>query len=236
MIRQAGPPTPSGPSEAARRLFAASKPIRGTLAEAWLHSRGIVVPTDVAALRYHPRCYYRGPNGRREWPALIGAVTDLGGAVTGVHRTWLSLDGGKALVDQPRRALGHLAGNGVRFGAVRETLLAAEGLETALALKMIMPEMPVIAALSASHLAALVLPPALRRLYVARDNDVAGRRALERGRSGAGRIDIRELVPRAEDFNADLLTLGPDRLRSWIAEQLFPDDGHYLIRDGRQRA
>lgn len=236
MIRQAGPPAPSGSSEAARRLFAASKSIRGTLAEAWLRSRGIVVPADVAALRYHPRCYYRGPNGRREWPALIAAVTDPGGDVTGVHRTWLSPHGGKAPVDQPRRALGHLAGNGVRFGAVRETLLAAEGLETALTLKMIMPEMPVMAALSASHLAALVLPPALRRFYVARDNDGAGRLALEKLRSRAGGTDIRELVPRAEDFNADLLTLGPDRLRSWIGKQLVPDDSHFLIHDGRQCA
>jgi len=28
----------------------------------------------------------------------------------------------------------------------------------------------------------------------------------------------------AEDFNADLLTLGPDRLRDWLAGQLAPDD------------
>ena len=34
-----------------------------------------------------------------------------------------------------------------------------------------------IAGLSANHLAALDLPPSLRRLYVARDNDAAGRRA-----------------------------------------------------------
>jgi len=226
----------SSTREAAQRLFAASKPIRGALAEDYLRQRGITLPPDISALRFHPRCFYRGPSGRQEWPAIIAAVTDGAGNVTGVHRTWLSPYGGKAPVDRPRRALGHLAGNGVRFGAVRETLLAAEGLETALTLKMKMPEMPVIAALSASHLAALVLPPTLRRLYVARDNDAAGRLALEKLRSRAGGIGICELVPRAEDFNADLLMLGPDRLRSWIAEQLFPDDGHYLIRDGRQCA
>ena len=236
MIRVAGPPAPSGSSEAARRLFAASKPIRGTLAEAWLRSRGIVLSADVSALRYHPRCYYRGPNGRQEWPALIAAVTDSKGNVTGVHRTWLDPSGGKAPVDQPRRALGHLAGNGVRFGTVSDTMLAAEGLETALALKMIMPAMPVIAALSAAHLAALIWPPKVRRLYVARDNDQAGRLALEKLRSRADETDIRPLVPRSEDFNADLLTLGQDRLRGWIGEQLAPDDSHFLIQDGRQYA
>lgn len=227
---------PTGSSEAARRLFAASKPIRGTLAENYLRQRGITLPTDVSALRFHPRCYYRGPSGRQIWPALIAAVTDGKGAVIGVHRTWLSPDGGKAPVDQPRRALGHLAGNGVRFGAITDTMLAAEGLETALALKTIMPDMPVIAALSAAHLAALNLPSMLRRLYVARDNDEAGRLALEKLRSRAGEIDVRELVPRAEDFNADLLTLGPDRLRDWIGEQLATDDGHLLIQGGRQCA
>lgn len=233
--RRSEAPAPPGTSEAAWRLFAASGPIRGTLAEAYLHQRGIILPTDVSALRYHPRCYYRAPSGRQEWPALIAAVTDGKGAVTGVHRTWLAPDGGKAPVDQPRRALGHLAGNGVRFGAVTDTMAAAEGLETALALKMIMPNMPVMAALSAAHLAALNLPSTLR-LYVARDNDQAGRFALEKLRSRAGEIDIRELIPRAEDFNADLLTLGLDRLRGWIAEQLAPDDSHFLIQDGRQCA
>lgn len=226
----------SSTREAAQRLFAASKPIRGTLAEIYLRKRGIALPPDFSAMRFHPRCYYRAPSGRQEWPALIAAVTDGAGNMTGVHRIWLDPAGGKAPVDQPRRALGHLAGNGVRFGAVRETLLAAEGLETALALKMIMPEMPVIAALSASHLAALVLPPTLRRLYVARDNDEAGRLALEKLRYRAVDLDIRELVPLAEDFNADLLTLGPDRLRSWIGKQLVPDDRHFLIHDGRQCA
>ena len=46
-----------------------------------------------------------------------------------------------------------------------------------LALKSMLPSLPVIAGLSANHLAALDLPPAPRRLYVSRDNDAAGLRA-----------------------------------------------------------
>jgi hypothetical protein len=237
-VRQAEPPAPSGSSEAARRLFAASKPIPATLAEAYLRSRGLVLPSDVSALRFHPRCFYRGSAGREMWPALIAAVTDLDGAITGVHRTWLDPAGSKAPVDQPRRAMGHLVGNAVRFGAASDVLMAAEGIETTLAVKTVMHTMPVVAALSAAHLAALVLPPSLRRLYVARDNDEAGHFALERmrARSSAGDIDIRALVPRTEDFNADLLTLGQDRLRSWLAEQLAPDDvQRFLIADEQRR-
>jgi hypothetical protein len=223
-IRQAEPPARRGSAEAAKRLFAASKPVRGTLAEDWFRQRGILLPADVSALRFHPRCYYRGAAGRETWPALIAAVTSPGGAVTGVHRTWLHPDGGKAPVDQPRRALGNLAGNAVRFGSVSDVLMAAEGIETALALKMVMPAMPVAAALSAAHLAAVIMPSALRRLYVAIDNDAAGAFALERLRSRGTRIDIRPLVPRTEDFNADLLTLGLGRFRAWLIGQLAPDD------------
>ena len=51
-----------------------------------------------------------------------------------------------------------------------------------LALKSVLPALPMIAGLSANHLAALTLPPAeaLRRLYVARDNDAAGIQAVHR--------------------------------------------------------
>jgi hypothetical protein len=224
--RPANPPAPMGSSEAARRLFAASKSVRGTLAERYLRGRGIVLPPEVSALRFHPRCFYRAPSGRQMWPAMIAAVTDLDGTLTGVHRTWLDPNGGKAPVDQPRRAMGHLLGNAVRFGPVQDVLAAAEGIETALALKTVLPALPVVAALSAAHLAALSLPPTLGRFYIARDNDAAGGRAVERlfDRFHGAALDLRVLIPMAEDFNADLLTLGPDRLRDWLAGQLAPDD------------
>lgn len=231
------PPAPTGSLEAARRLFAASLAIKGSLAEAYLRHRGIALPADHTALRFHPRCYCRVPSGRQIWPALIAAVTDLDGKITGAHRTWLDpFGGGKAPIDQPRRAMGRLAGNGVRFGLACHVLTVAEGIETTLALKTIMPSMPMIAALSAAHLAALILPSSSRRLYVARDNDEAGRLALARlrGRAAISGIDVRVLEPQAEDFNADLLTLGADRLRKWIAGQLAQDDlRRFLPSHGR---
>jgi hypothetical protein len=47
-------------------------------------------------------------------------------------------------------------------------------------------------------------PPALHRLYVARDSDAAGRHAAERLRQRAPAIDLRELIPVHADFNLDL--------------------------------
>ncbi|KAB2748641.1 toprim domain-containing protein, partial [Brucella anthropi] len=40
--------------------------------------------------------------------------------------------------------------------------------------RMVLPHMPMMAALSAAHLAAILFPSTLRRLYVLRDRDPAG--------------------------------------------------------------
>ena len=109
----------AGSPESARRLFAMSRPIsrhdRGNL----FAQRGITALPGPRALRFHPRCYYR-PDAdapTETWPALIAAVTDLDGRITGAHRTWLDPSGrDKAPIDTPRRAMGHLLGNAVRFG------------------------------------------------------------------------------------------------------------------------
>ncbi|MGD0104320.1 MAG: toprim domain-containing protein [Rhodopila sp.] len=223
------PPAPAGSPEAARRLWACSHPIAGSMAEVYLRARGIANATDLPALRFHPACWYRpdGEASRQIWPALIAAITDADGAVTGIQRTWLSRDGSdKAPLATPRRALGHLLGNGVRFGLARDALAAGEGVETMLALRMALPELPMIAATSAGHLAALSFPPGLRRLTIARDNDAAGRAAVRRltDRATAAGIGVRVLTPATNDFNTDLTRLGIAALRTRMARQLAPDD------------
>jgi hypothetical protein len=225
---------PGGVSEAARRLFKASRPIRGTLAESYLRQRGItgkmLASTD--ALRFHPNCFYR-TNADAEghvWPALIAAVTDLDGTITGVHRTWLDLLGrDKAPVDTPRRAMGHLLGHAVRFGhtADVDVLAAGEGIETVLSLRCgFLPHMPMMAALSAAHLAALLLPRRLRCLYIIRDADPAGDKAAAQlaDRAVAIGSEVRILSPRLGDFNEDLLKLGTSHVRANVRAQLSPED------------
>ena len=161
-------------------------------------------------------------------------MTDPGGRITGIQRTWLDRQRpDKAPIANPRRALGHLLGNGVRFGAAEPApaqagvLVAGEGIETMLTLKSALPLLPMIAALSANHLAALDLSPGLfRRLYVARDNDAAGIKAAKRlhERGEAAGIDVRELVPVLGDFNADLCRLSPAAMLAHLISQLAPAD------------
>ena len=214
----------AGSSDAARRLFAMSRPIVGTLADTYLRNRGITVRLeDVPAVRFHPGCFYRAHDAapREVWPALIAAVTDAAGAITGVHRTWLDRDGaGKAPIATPRRALGHLLGNAVRFGVASDLMIAGEGIETMLSLRCVLPNMPMAAALSANHLTALILPPALRRLYIARDNDAAG-------------IEARILWPVTNDFNADLRRFGADALLVRLRVQLTPEDAERFASRGK---
>ena len=166
---------PAGSQEAARRLFAMSSPIEGTVVETYLQRRGIAHVHHGGSLRFHPRCYYRPDDHlpTETWPAMIACVTDLDGRITGVHRTWLDPDGfdrvrlGKAPIDTPRRAMGDLLGNAVRFGVADDVLAAGEGIETMLSLRCVLPTLPMAAALSANHLSAMLLPsepaPALYR-------------------------------------------------------------------------
>ncbi|MES2338748.1 MAG: toprim domain-containing protein [Pseudomonadota bacterium] len=225
-------PAPQGSPEAVRRLWAIAKPLAGTIAEAYLHGRGLANLTGCGSLRFHPRCWYRpdqddAPGTRHDWPALIAAVRDHCGTLTGVHRSWLDLAGcGKAPVVTPRRAMGRLLGHGVWFGYPDSVMIAGEGIETMLSLRQILPTMSMVAALSASHLAALALPPGLCRLYVARDDDPAGCAATATLTTRAQAIGIETIALSAAlgDFNDDLRHLGRAAFVSGIEAQLLTDD------------
>jgi hypothetical protein len=236
--REPRPSVPTGSPEAARRLFAMAKLVPGTLGDTYLRNRGISDLRDCTALRFHSRCFYRGDEDdpahrvRDAWPALIAAVTAHDGTITGAHRTWLDPSTGyKAPVSTPRRAMGLLLGNGVRFGRASNVLMAGEGLETTLSLRQAMPTMPMVAALSANHLGALELPPTLRRLYLARDDDPAGRWAVDTLAERARTIGIEAMIlgPTLSDFNEDLRRLGRDALADRVRAQIAPEDVERFI-------
>jgi hypothetical protein len=223
---------------AARRLWAITRPIAGTHAAAYLAERGI---TDLSgtkdSLRFHPSCFHRRDDGAcTAFPAMIAAVTDDAFSVHGLHRTWLDRDRPiKALIPDPRRAMGMLLGHGVRIGFDRaappEVIAAGEGIETMLSLRQALPRMPSIAALSAAHLGALVLPTALRRLYIATEADAAARHGLERlaDHARANGIEAVPLRPVLGDFNDDLRRNGREALRFTLLPQLVAADARSAI-------
>jgi hypothetical protein len=230
-------PVPTGSPESARRLFAMSKPIAGTVVETYLRGRGITDLHGIDSLRSHPRCYYR-PDAdapTETWPAMIAAVTDLQGHITGAHRTWLDPCGrDKAPVDTPRRAMGHLLGHAVRFGPASDVMAAGEGIETMLSLRCLVPSMAMVAALSAAHLGAILFPAALRRLYIVRDDDPAGDGAMNRliDRARLAAIEAMVLSPQCEDFNEDLRNFDINALRAVLRIQLAPEDVARFLSTG----
>ncbi len=221
--------------ESAQRLFAMSRPNAGTIAETYLRHRGIAALHETASLLFHPRCYYRPGNRSaiQTWPAMIAAVTDFSGRITGAHRTWLDPSGwDKAPIETPRRAMGFLLGHGVRFGRAEDVMAAGEGIETVLSLRSVMPAMPMMAALSSAHLSAILFPATLRRLYILRDNDPAGdsAAAILTSRANAAGIEGIILSPALQDFNDDLRRLGVDELRAAIRGQIAPENVARFMR------
>jgi hypothetical protein len=105
-------------------------------------------------------------------------------------------------------------------------MAAGEGLETMLSLRGVLPGLPMLAALSANHLAAMVFPATLRRLYVARDRDPAGDVAVatltERAQSTG--IEALTLTPALGDFNEDLRQIGGEELRAALRIQVALED------------
>ncbi len=83
-----------------------------------------------------------------------------------------------------------------------------------------------VAALSAAHLAAILFPATLRRLYIARDDDPAGDGAVQSliERAQAVGIEAITLSPRVGDFNEDLRAFGIDALRAALRVQIAPED------------
>jgi hypothetical protein len=164
---------------------------------------------------------------------MIAAVTDLQGHITGAHRTWLDPSGrDKAPVDTPRRAMGHLLGHAVRFGRAGDVMAAGEGIETMLSLRRVMPSMAMVAALSAAHLAAILFPATLRRLYIVRDDDRAGDGAVAGlfDRAQSAGIEAMVLSPQCGDFNEDLRNSDINALRAALHMQLVSEDVARFLR------
>lgn len=206
---------------AGRSLFSYGKPIKNTLAEAYLRGRGIA--RFGPALAFHTNVYLRAEDGTRlEIPALLAAITDNAGTVTGCSRVFLNAQtSGLAAIEAPKRVLGRLHGNAIRFGKWNSCtdLLAGEGLENTLSIGTALPRAALASCLTANHLAAFAYPASIRRLWIARDNDEAGARAATRlaDRADADGIEPVILTPERDDFNLDLTTDGVTQLRRRLA-------------------
>jgi putative DNA primase/helicase len=189
----------------ARCVWDFAQEARGAPLVAYLAARGITVPTP-RSLRWARSL--RRLDGSYA-PAMVARVDDLEGRLIGVHRTWIDRDAAGRWRRRDRGSLGPIGGGAVRLAPVAETLMVAEGIETALS-AMQATETPAWAALSTSGLVALVLPPVIRSVTILVDNDSsragerAARTAAARWLAEGRRVKLAMPLEVGSDFN-DLL-------------------------------
>jgi phage/plasmid primase-like uncharacterized protein len=169
------------------------------------------------SLRAHAGAEYwdRGDDGAPfcvgRFPAIVAEVRDVAGDLVTAHVTYLK-DGHKLDIDgrSPRKLLGKLTarrGCAARLQpSVGDTLGIAEGIETALAAR-VLHRIPVWAALNASLLAKFEPPPSVHRVIVFADRDIAGLEAaiaLHEQLDGRATVETRTAPAPAKDW-ADVL-------------------------------
>lgn len=125
----------------AKRYTAQSKPIYGTVAETYLQKRGITIPPHDPV---HQELRYREVLQKRvgSWkkiPSLTSLIRDEKNQIQGIQTTLLTPEGTKDTTQEvPKRIQGVVAGGFVlvqRDVRKTNTVILAEGVETALSLK-----------------------------------------------------------------------------------------------------
>ena len=196
----------------AREVWKAAQPIDGTQAAAYLARRGIrgqELPGHILppSLRFHPELSH-APS-KRVFPAMIAAMQIKAQALCGIHRTYLSGDG-KALVSPAKMMLGRMQGAAIRLCAAAPILGLAEGIETALSVRLATGQ-AVWAAGSLSNMAAVELPPIVQTVVLYTDGDcdqgLINQTVEKAARFYCGRRVQVAAPPRNMDFN-DLLLAG----------------------------
>jgi hypothetical protein len=210
----------------AQALWLAAAPrLAGTPADHYLAGRGIILAElgrQPRALRYHPALWCAEVGAKL--PAMVAAITDGKGEHCATHRTWLARRDGvwtKAPLRDAKKSIGQVRGGSIRIwrGASArslrdappgDTVAIAEGIETALSVAIIYPELRVLSAVSVGNMVSIALPPAIATVILVADNDgdnVGTAQALQRAVdrfAGEGRTVRIARSPVGGDMN-DLL-------------------------------
>ena len=176
-----------------------TRPAQGTPVEQYLLGRGITIPIP-HTIRYHPALLH--PDIGQHLSCMVAAICNVERNVTGIMRTWLTMDGRKVPLTRPRMALGALRGNAVRLAPTIDRVWLTEGVEDGLALMQIMSE-PAWAVLGTGGLKTIVLPENIRTVILAPDGDLAGRAVVQdaaRRLAGQGREVRAAKLPSGKDW------------------------------------
>ena len=190
--------------EDARAVWRRASPAPGTLAEAYLRSRGLDLPIP-ETIRFSWLTY--GNYGPKH-PCLVAVITGPDNRLCGIQRTYLAADGhGKANVRKPKLSLGRISGGAIRLAPAASDLIVCEGLEDGLTLQQQLGQAVWVAA-GAGNMHKMAFPSLVSRVIVGGDADEAGRDAANAARKAfaARHLAARVIFPAgAKDFNAELM-------------------------------
>jgi hypothetical protein len=195
------------------KLFTEALPLAGTAADLYLFNRGI----DLELLPKGPRGGLRTPSllrflpdhphieSGRKLPCMIAGCTNPAiGDILAVHRTWLALDGaGKANVVPVRKCWPDFRGlviplwrgdSGLSVcdaaaAGLRETLVLAEGIETALSAAIAAPAFRTWAFISLGNLANVTLPECIDSVALHRENEWSNPQAVKAFEQGKAALE-----------------------------------------------
>jgi phage/plasmid primase-like uncharacterized protein len=197
-------------TEEARRLYEAG--IADERIEIYLRSRGInTVPSVLRFCEATPH-----DRLRIKLPAMLAPVVNVAGELVALHKTFLKRDGtAKAELDKiyQRETCGPKKGGMIRIAAFDpgRALLIGEGIETSLS-AMALLGLPGWAGIDADNIrTALALPPDVRSVAIAADNDERGAgpraaaAACDRWCSEGRTVDVFMPDRPGDDFNDVLM-------------------------------
>ena len=186
----------------ASAVWNSAQPAPGTIAEAYLRSRGITISLP-DSIRFAELPLSR----RAPMPALVAAVSTVEGEVKGIQRTFLSTDPiGKARLPggKVKFSLGRVLGGAIRLGPADHSLIVTEGLEDGLTLMQGLGRSAWVAA-GAGMLPSMQLPAIVRAVVIGADNDAAGQVAANKAAdafAASGRqVRIMRPSEQFKDFN-----------------------------------
>lgn len=177
-------------------IWSQAKPISlSDPVDLYLKARGITLTEFPAVLRFHPQLPYYNDDRKLKgkFPALLALAQDKENHAVTLHRTYLG-NGCKAKVLKPKKLMspilpGASSGAAIKLYEPRDNRLAlAEGIETALAFS-VATKLPAWATISAVGMENILLPPYIKEVIIAVDNDKSGC-----GQQAASRLAKRLLI------------------------------------------
>lgn len=191
----------------ARKFFDEARPIAGTPGEVYMRARAITID-PCAFVRFGMVPSWRnketGEWGRKR-PAVICGAQDGTGAVVGIQRIFFENDDPRLGRKDCKLSLGTIRGSAVRLADATDTVMLAEGPEDGLSLQQECGGLPVWVAFGTSMMPSVILPPSVRRVIIAGQNNTAGRIAANKAAISLAErgLDVEYVWPEAhyDDWN-----------------------------------